>query len=54
MDKETIIQKCYGIASWAKVRGQATLDKNEKEFSRCDAALDGLIKKFVEYIKNES
>jgi len=54
MNTEQIIQKCFGITHWAAKRGRATLDKNQKEFDRCDANVKGLVEKLVKVIKDES
>lgn len=54
MNIEQIIQKCYGIAHWASLRGRATLRKDQKEFDRCDVIVNDLVQKLIEVIKNES
>jgi hypothetical protein len=53
MSNEQIIQKCFGITHWAAKRGRATLSKNKKEFERCDATVNDLIKKLIKYVKEE-
>jgi len=54
MTTDQIIQKCFGITHWAAKRGRATLEKNEKDFERCDAIVNDLVKKLVKVIKDES
>ena len=55
MNKDTIIQKCFGIASVATAKGQASLKKgNEKQIAKYEAMEDLLIKKFIKYIKEET
>ena len=54
IDKEVIIQKCYGIQHWAVERGNAKLNQEENAFVRYDTILNNLVNKLVEYIKNES
>jgi hypothetical protein len=51
---EPIIQKCFGITHWAAKRGRAKLENNEKEFERCDAAVNDLVQKLIKMIKDES
>jgi len=55
MNKDTIIQKCFGVATAATAKGQASLKKgNEKQIAKYEAMEDLLIKKLVEYIKSEA
>jgi len=52
--KDTIIQKCYGIAAMAHARGQASLKRQERLVAKYDATLDLLIDKLVNYIKDDT
>ncbi len=55
IDRETVIQKCFGISAITNARGQASLKKNnEKQIAKYEAELDLLIKKLVDYIKGDS
>ncbi len=52
-NKEIIIQKCFRITHFAARRGRAVLNRDQKEFDRCEAILNDLIKKLVEVTKDE-
>jgi hypothetical protein len=54
VNNDTIIQKCFGIATRAHEMNRAALDKNNEKFSRYEVELKCLIKKLVEYVKDES
>ena len=52
-NREIIIQKCYAIVEWARVRGEATLKGDEKKFNKADVMVNMLVQKLCEFIKSE-
>jgi len=53
MDRELIIQKCYAIVEWARVRGQATLNQDKPKFEKADTQIKLLVDKLCKGIKDE-
>jgi hypothetical protein len=52
-NREIIVQKCYAIVEWARVRGEATLKGDEKKFAKADVMVKMLVDKLCELIKND-
>ncbi len=53
IDKETIIQRCFIIAMWARKRGEASLKGDHKGIERCDIIIDREIDKLVRLVKDD-